>query len=193
MTGTGPGLPCYRAQVPEDGSSVVVRSYRQPDDATGTHAAYRLAITRTAAADYDPEQIAAWAGAEEVDLIQWDIRRAAVHTFVAEVDGRVAGFVDFLDDGLLDMLFVHPDFGRRGLARLLVDMVKREAARAGLCVLRTHASRTARLAFEQFGFWVVAARPHNTVNGHVVPNDEMRCELEPGTRRPAADLREPAP
>jgi putative acetyltransferase len=185
--------PATVPRMAEDTSSVVVRPYRRPDDAAGTHAAYRLAITRTAAGDYEPEQIAAWAGAADVDLTRWDSRRAAAHTLVAEVDGRVAGFVDVLDDGLLDMLFVHPDFGRRGLARLLVDTVKREAARAGLSVLRTHASRTARPAFERFGFWVVAPRPHNVVNGHVVPNYEMRCGLEPGTPGPAAGPGEPAP
>lgn len=180
-------LPCYRAVVLEDGSSVVVRSYRRPDDAAGTHAAYRSAITRTAAADYEPQQIAAWAGAEDVDLGRWDARRAAAHTFVAVIDGRVAGFVDFLDDGLLDMLFVHAHFSRRGLARLLVEMVKREARRSGLSVLHTHASRTARPAFEQFGFCVVASRPHNIVNGQTVPNYEMTCGLETGSPEPAAD------
>jgi putative acetyltransferase len=163
----------------EDGSFVVVRSYRGPDDAAETLAAYRAAITRTAAADYEPEQIAAWAGAAGVDLSQWDARRGAAHTLVAVVDGRVAGFADFLDDGLLDMLFVHPDFGRRGLARLLVDAVKRDAAGAGLSVLRTYASRTARPAFERFGFRVVAFRPDNTVNGQAVPNYEMRFEPGP--------------
>ena len=161
-------------------SPVVVRPYHSPEDAAGTHAAYRAAITRTAAADYAPEQIAAWAGAEEVDLDRWDARRAAAHTVVAVVDGRVAGFADHLDDGLLDMLLVHPDFGRRGIARLLVDQVKREAAAAVLSTLRTHASRTARPAFERFGFWVMASRPENVVNGQTVPNYEMRCTLGPG-------------
>ena len=100
------------------------------------------------------------------------------------VDGRVAGFADFLDDGLLDMLFVHPDFGRRGVARLLVDRVQQEAAAAGLSTLRTYASRTARPAFERFGFWVVVARPDNVVDGHVVPNYEMRATLGRRATRP---------
>jgi len=158
-------------------SPVVLRAYRREVDARATHAVYRSAIIRTASADYQPDQIAAWAGPEDADLIQWDARRLAAHTFVAEAAGRVAGFADFLDDGLVDMLFVHPDFGRRGIARQLVDTVKREAARAGLSALRTHASRTARPAFEQFGFRVVAARPDNKVGGQTVPNYDMRCDV----------------
>lgn len=157
--------------------SVVVRPYRRQDDARGTHAAYRSAITRTASADYEPEQIAAWAGAEDVDLRLWDARRVAAYTFVAVIEGQIIGFSDYVDDGLLDMLFVHADFGRRGIARLLVNEVKREALRDGLPTLRTHASRTARPAFEQFGFWVVASRPDNVISGQTVPNYEMKCDL----------------
>lgn len=156
---------------------VTIRDYRSPHDAASTHAVYHSAITRTASADYEPSQIAAWAGPEHPDLEPWDARRAAAHTFVAIIDGKVVGFVDFLDDGLLDMLFVHPDAGRRGVARRLVDTVKHEARSAGLPTLHTHASRTARPAFEQVGFRVTAARQDNVVNGEVVPNFEMRCDL----------------
>lgn len=163
-----------------DTPPVLVRAYRRRDDAKGTHAAYRLAITRTASADYEPKEIAAWVGAGDVDLSQWDAHRTAAHTFVAVVDKQIAGFVDFLGDGLLDMLFVHPDFGRRGIARMLVARVKREAGLVGLSALHTHASRTARPAFEQFGFWVVTSRPDNIVNAHTVPNYEMRCDLTSG-------------
>ena len=157
--------------------AAAVRAYRRCDDARETHAVYRSAITRTAAADYPPDQIAAWAGPEEIDLDRWDARRVAAHTFVAVTPGHLAGFADFLDDGLLDMLFVHPAFGGHGIARLLVTTVQREARLAGLSQLRTRAGRTARPAFERFGFSVVAFRPHNVVNGETVPNYAMVCDL----------------
>lgn len=176
-------------------ASAEFRAYRPYDDAEGTYAAYRSAITQTACADYEPDQIEAWVGPEEIDpkridLGQWDAGRQAAHTFVAVAAGRVAGFTDLLDDGLLDMLFVHHDFGGRGMARSLVQTVKREAVRAGLTTLHTHASRTARPAFEHFGFRVVAYRPDNLIRGQMVPNYEMRCDLvtdEPH-RRPSAAL-----
>lgn len=121
-----PGPSCYGAAMFEETPSVAVRRYRRQHDADGTHAAYRSAITRTASTGYEQEQIAAWAGAEEVDLHQWDARRVTAHTFVAVTERRIAGFADFLDDGLLDMVFVHADFGRQGVARLLVATVKRK-------------------------------------------------------------------
>ena len=170
-----------------DTPSVVIRPYRKDDDARGTHAAYRSAIIRTASADYEPVQISAWAGAETINLQQWDTSRLAAHTFVAVTEERIAGFADFLDEGLLDMLFVHPDFSRRGIARLLISEVRREAAQAGLSTLRTYASRTARPAFEQFGFWVVAPRPDNVVGGQTVSNYEMQCDLTTDLPFPGGD------
>jgi putative acetyltransferase len=164
--------------VPASGSSSIVRAYRPGDDAAGTHAAFQEAVLQTASSDYDPEQIVAWAGTLDIDLARWDARRAAAHTFVAIVGGQVAGFADFLDDGLLDMLFVHPDHGRTGVARALVTTVQREARSAGLATLHTHASRTARPAFERFGFRTIKERPDNVVGGRVVPNYEMQCDLE---------------
>ena len=172
-----------------DRLGVFIRPYRPGDDAEQTHTAFWQAMVRTAAADYDPAQIEAWAGPRTIDLAHWDARRVAAHTFVAALDdpnpadeeqgaerGRqqVVGFADFLDDGLLDMLFVHPDFTQRGVARRLVEVVRDAAKSAGLVTLHTHASRTARPAFERLGFGVVAERPDDTVNGRVVPNYAMQ-------------------
>ena len=167
----------YVATVGLSTPPVVIRPYLDGQDAEATLAVFRTAVTETASADYEPEQIAAWLGAAKADLDAWDARRRVAHTWVATVGERVVGFSDFLDDGLLDMLFVHPDFGGRGVARLLVTTVRREAARAGLPALRTHASRTARPAFERFGFHVVAFRPDNRVGDQVVPNYDMACDL----------------
>lgn len=168
-----------------EGASVAVadiRAYGHAGDAHGTYAAYRSAILQTASADYEPEQLAAWAGVEVADLSQWDARRLAAHTFVAVVDERVAGFADFrAAEGLLDMLFVHPDFGRRGIAQQLVCTVKQEALRAGLVALRTHASRTARPALERSGFRVIRSRPDNVIRGQTLPNYEMRWDLPTGS------------
>ena len=108
---------------------------------------------------------------------RWDARRVAAHTFVAVVGGEIAGFADFLDDGLLDMLFVHPDHGRTGVGRALVSKVQQKARSAGLSTLHTHASRTARPAFERLGFRTIKERPDNLVGGRVVPNYEMQYDL----------------
>ena len=166
-------------------SAAVIRPYRRMLDARETHDVFRGAVLGSASRDYTPEQIVAWAGAPNIDLTGWDDRRATADTFVAVVngqEGQIVGFGDLRSGGLVDMLFVRPEFSGRGIARLLVEAVKRRAAASGITTLCTYASRTARPAFEQFGFAVVTDRPDNVVGGVIVPNYEMRCDLESSRR-----------
>lgn len=138
---------------------------------------FQAAIRLTAAAVYGPEQVDAWAGPSRPDLSSWDVRRREAFTLVAELDDTAVGFTDLLPNGLVDMLFVHPQTGGRGVARALLTAIKLEARTRDITDLRTFASRSAQPAFEHLGFTLVADRPDNTVRGVVVPNAEMRCLL----------------
>ncbi|MFF1822394.1 GNAT family N-acetyltransferase [Kribbella sp. NPDC058245] len=158
--------------------STTLRTY-VPEDAVPTWQVYYAAVRRTAIRDYTEEQVQAWApDAADVDADAWAARRAAAHTYVVCVDDIVVGFSDFTDDGLLDMLFVHPDHSGRGIARMLVEKVQSEAGKRGLTQLITHASRTARPAFESFGFVVDRENPTNqTRSGVIIPNYDMHYDL----------------
>ena len=159
------------------GTSVEIRPYVAPDDAAATFDVFQAAIRQTAAKFYDPQQIEAWAGPRDPDRAGWDARRRQAATLVAEDGGGIVGFADLRDDGLVDMLFVHPRAGGHGVARLLLEAVQADARARGLTVLRTFASRSAKPAFERLGFTVVTYRPDNTARGVLVPNYEMRCDL----------------
>ncbi|GAA4201958.1 GNAT family N-acetyltransferase [Actinocatenispora rupis] len=156
--------------------TVIVRGY-EPQDAEPTWTAYFRAVRDTASRDYSPEQVAAWAPAS-VDLMEWNERRLAAHTFVATIERRVVGFSDVTDDGLLDMLFVHPDAAGRGIARTLLAAVVEKSRELGLSRLRTHASRTARPAFERFGFEVDRTNAENWIRGENLPNYDMHLHLD---------------
>ena len=159
---------------------VTLRPYRDTD-AEPTWQVFHAAVRVTAAKDYTPEQLEAWSPGE-VDLEAWGRRRAAAWTVVAVEGDRVVGFSDLTDDGVLDMLFVHPDAGGQGVARMLVEAVLAEARRRGLARVATHASRTARPAFERLGFVVDRENVDNTTRGVRVPNFDMHLDLpaEPG-------------
>ena len=43
--------------------------------------------------------------------------------WIAEIDGRVAGFMAIAGD-FVDQLYIHPDFQRRGLGKMLLDYAK---------------------------------------------------------------------
>lgn len=75
------------------------------------------------------------------------------------------------------MLFVHPDFNGRGVARALVHAVRAEATTRGMQRVETHASRAAQPAFERLGFVIDVENAQNVVNGVVVPNFDMHIAL----------------
>jgi putative acetyltransferase len=120
-------------------------------DAAATLDVYLRAVRGTASRDYTPEQIAAWAP-DDLDPERWAARRAAASTVVAVEGERVIGFADLLDEGHIDMTFVAPEFGGRGVASALLAAVVDTARSRGLRRLTVRASITARPFFERHGF-----------------------------------------
>jgi putative acetyltransferase len=129
---------------------VSVRPYR-PADAEVLLELFRASVRRVAIRDYTEDQVKAWAS-DDIDRAGWAERRGNRPTWVAEIDGAVAGFSDLKPDGLLDMMFVHPDHQGRGVARALLRQVEAAARAQGLARLFTDASITARPFFERHGF-----------------------------------------
>ena len=144
-------------------------------DATPTLEVFQHAIRTTAAADYSSEQIAAWAPVD-ADIGAWLERRFQLNTVVAVVDDLIAGFTDLSASGYIDMMFVDPAVGRRGIATALLLWARTEAERLGSSTLTTHASITARPFFEAQGF-VVDHERHPIVRGVVMTNYVMSCSL----------------
>ncbi len=151
-----------------------LRPYTEAD-AEATLIVFLRAIRETAAGNHTPDQVAAWA-AQHGDPTAWAASRLAAHTQVATIDGRVAGFTDLDDDGYVDMLFVDPDFGRRGVATSMLTASIAVARQRGLLVLTTHASLTAKPLFERHGFAMTEER-HFFIRDVELTNFAMRCEL----------------
>jgi putative acetyltransferase len=145
-------------------------------DAEATLAVFRRAVRTTAARDYSPAQVAAWAP-DDLDVEAWGARRRARATVVAEDDGRVVGFTDVDATGYVDMMYVDPGAGRRGVATALLAWAVAEATSSGAESLRTHASITARPFFEAHGFRVDEVR-HPVRNGVVFENFAMSRPLD---------------
>lgn len=136
----------------EAGTQLRIRAYR-PEDAAATLRIFERAVSITARSRYTQGQVTAWLGGPR-HLAAWGADRSRVDTFVADVDGEVAGFADLSDSGYVDRLFVDPDFGRRGVGGALLAHVTHAARERGLTRLSTHASLVARPVFEASGFRV---------------------------------------
>jgi putative acetyltransferase len=151
-----------------------IRPYVE-DDGPATLDVFLRAVRGTASRDYTEEQVAAWAP-DDMDLERWARRRASASTLVA-VDGeRVVGFADLVDDGHVDMTFVDPGFGRRGVATALLEAVVVTARSRRLDRLTVFASITARPFFERQGF-VLDEQVQVELDGVMLTTNAMSREL----------------
>lgn len=156
-------------------TTVIIRAYR-PEDLDGAIELFLQAIRETASRDYSPAQVAAWA---QADRNVWRDRRSSKPTWVAELDRTIAGLTDLEPDGHIDMMYVHPRFGGRGVAKALLAAVERRALENGIGRLYSEVSITARPFFERMGFIVV--EPETVLrNGQVFTRFKMEKHLLAG-------------
>ena len=132
----------------------VIRRY-DAADLDAVMSVFLRSVRGVASRDYDAGQIAAWA---QVDRDVWSHRRLDRPTWVALIDGVIAGFIDLEGSGHIDMLFVDAASQRGGVASALLDTVENAARVQRLAVLDTDASITARPFFEKHGFQVVRSQ-----------------------------------
>lgn len=153
---------------------MIIRLYA-PQDIDDLMELFRASVRQVASRDYSPAQVLAWAP-DDLDRDLWLQRRGSRPTWVAMIDGRIAGFTDLEADGHVDMMFVHPDFQGRRVASGLLRHVEAEAADLGLARLFTEASITAKPFFERRGFRVIAEQ-QVAVRGQVLTNYRMEKPL----------------
>jgi len=158
---------------------ITIRPY-QADDLSRLVAVFRASVRRGALGDYTEAQVRAWAP-DLIDHEQFGQRCAAKSTWIAEVEGSIAGFSDLEPDGHVDMLYVDPRFQRHGVARALLSHIEQLARERALELLYTEASITARPTFEAMGYRVLAAQTV-TVRGESVTNYRMEKCLTLGVR-----------
>ncbi|EMW44146.1 acetyltransferase family protein [Escherichia coli 2788150] len=100
----------------------------------------------TASQHYSPQQIAAWA---QIDESRWKEKLAKSQVRVAVINAKLVGFITCVEH-YIDMLFVDPEYPRRGVASaLLKPLIKSESE------LTVDASITAKPFFERYGFQTV--------------------------------------
>ena len=102
--------------------AMILRSY-QKGDCPALVRLFQQTVHRVNAADYSPEQLAAWAP-EDVDLAAWEASFLAHDTLIAEEDGEIWGFSDLGEQGYLDRLYVRWDRQGRRVATTLCDALE---------------------------------------------------------------------
>ncbi|WP_158861267.1 GNAT family N-acetyltransferase [Lunatibacter salilacus] len=104
--------------------------------------------------DYSPEQIQAWTSSVE-NTERWLEKLNSQYFVVAEVPGQIVGFASLENDNHIDLLFVHKDFQRQGIANKLYSEIAEEALKKKATTLNSNVSQTARPFFENKGFKII--------------------------------------
>ena len=81
---------------------------------------------------------------------------------IALADDRIAGFLAFekiLDEGSITELAVHPDYRRRGIAKMLIEQAEKSAADLSSTFLEVRESNTpAIMLYKSVGFEEIGRR-----------------------------------
>lgn len=130
-----------------------IRSYLHGDHVAIAEI-FKRAVHEIASRDYTPEQCLVWSDTKP-NPEHWERRCDLKQPFVAEVDGKVAGFLELDPDGHIDCAYICPDFQRQGIMTRLVEHAVAASFARGLPRVYVEASITARPMFAKVGFDVI--------------------------------------
>lgn len=137
-------------ETPSSSAPATIRLAVLADAAAMTRLHVR-AIRRTASERYSPRQVEVWSGRIRADTHHPVIADRAA--WVAEVDGVVVGFVSLTrETSTLNLLYVDPEYGRRGIGLALALHAVDQAKREGMSELKVSASHLSLPVFLRAGF-----------------------------------------
>ncbi|MFC0241153.1 GNAT family N-acetyltransferase [Rhodopseudomonas telluris] len=155
-----------------------------PEDAQIAAAIFIAAIEQLTEDDYSEAQQEAWASVADDDA-KFAARLASQLTLIATLGGAPVGFASLKGADHIDMLYVHPDFTRRGVATSLIDALEKLAGARGAQALTVDASDNAAEFFTRRGY-VATQRNTVTINGEWLANTSMKKTLA-DSAAPGAD------
>jgi putative acetyltransferase len=136
---------------------------------------FKQSITTICSADYDQQQIEAWTSGVE-NKKRWDDIMANQFVLVARQETKIVGFATLDKGNHLDLLYVHKDHQRQGIAHKLFAGIEKEAKQKGQTKLTVDASKTAKAFFEKMGFKILHAQTVN-IKGVDLTNYRMEKEI----------------
>lgn len=152
-----------------------IRDFRPDADEAALRAVFHASVHQMGTAWYTPAQLDAWAP-HEYDASAWAERLRTNRPFIAEIEGRIAGYADVQDSGLIDHFFVDGAFGGRGVGTALMAHLHQSAHARGIDELHANVSLSAEGFFVRCGF-VVEQRQQVDVRGERLRNARMRKRL----------------
>jgi len=116
-------------------------------------------------------------------MFHWDgnILKTAQDGFVAvaEVNGKIAATGSLMDDFIL-RVFVDPRHQKKGLGRMIMDELERQAAARGVKVLQLRSLASSRKFYETLGYKTIEQGFEEVDNGSFLEYHKMVKEIGDG-------------
>ena len=130
---------------------------------------YFTSIRMVCGKDYSKEQIEAWAP-KSFDLRLFREKMDKLNPFIAMSSGKVIGYTDLQEDGLIDHFYVHGEFQGKGAGTKLMEVVLHKGK--NYPKLYSHVSHTAKPFYLKYGFSVAKVK-NEEVRGVCIENNLM--------------------
>lgn len=134
-------------------SKISIRNVN-PGDLTEMQELFVNTISTICKNDYSSEQINAWTSSIE-NIPGWTDRISSQYFLIAELDNKIVGYISLKDNDYLDLLYVHKDYQKQGIAAKLYDEIEKQAIRNNSPALHSDVSKTAKSFFLKNGFKVI--------------------------------------
>ena len=124
-------------------------------------------ITNYCSADYNEEQIKIWVSLGK-EKQKWMDSINRHYFLVAVFDNQIVGFGSLKEDASIDLLYVHQNFLRQGIASQLLCELETELERQHKTSISADVSITAKPFFEKHGFRVIKEQKNRIKNVEII-------------------------
>jgi putative acetyltransferase len=108
-------------------------------------------ITTICTSDYNEQQIKAWVSGVE-NKERWNKIMTKQVVLIAQDAEKIVGFITLANGSHIDLLYVHKNYQRKGIANRLLDEIINQARRLRQTNLTSDVSKTAKAFFLRNGF-----------------------------------------
>lgn len=143
----------------------------QPSDLSAILELFAGTIEIICSADYTTDQRNAWQASVE-NSARWMAKINRDDFWVAETDTILSGFASLKNNNYIDLMYVHKDFARIGIASLLLKKMLDLATSTSSEKVFSDVSITAKPFFEKHGFTVIKEN-HLILRGVAIMNYRM--------------------
>ena len=108
-------------------------------------------VSNVCKVDYNSDQISVWTSSIENEK-RWRDILTNQFVLVAQDREKIVGFCTLDNGNYIDLLYIHQNYQRQGIAHKLYSDIEKEARRQRQTELTSDVSKTARPFFEKVGF-----------------------------------------